>query len=485
MSHSPKIDEIRATISHANPDFVCITETWLKDHIDSHVVGIAVYNIVRLDRKVISHGDVCLDVCSGFCATQCFITVDLMDKNLEVLRVKIRPDRLPRGIPSIFIGTVYHPPSANNSLIQNYLYESLSKIEGRSHDCGVIFLGDFNKLNVTRIKNTCGIKQIAPFPSRGESKLDLIYTNLSAFYNVPKKLLPFGMSDHDTVKIQPIARQAYPRCKLVLKSSDLRMTKRLAMRKYLDEVDLNQIVATMDSCEEKTKTLEMIIKTSMDIVLPLKSKKVIVNEPPWINDQLKSLIRERQVALTQGDLVNFRRLRNRVNRLRKSCRTKYYASKVEHLRVCDPRRWWKEVKSLGGMQSATRTEPTSFLKHIDAGRKSSLKNLSNIINNSFLAPTDSFRPLAPSWPPDVHLDNSPSVTEYCVFEKLALLNPHKASGPDNVPAWLLEENADILALVVTDIPTQRIRRHGFQVLGNRLTSHLSLNQHLFMTSTSN
>jgi hypothetical protein len=221
------------------------------------------------------------------------------------------------------------------------------------------------------------------------------------------------------------------------------------MRKYLDEVDLNQLVATTDSCEEKTKTLEMIIKTGMDILLPLKSKKVIVNEPPWINDQLKSLIHERQVALAQGDLGNFRRLRNRVNRLRKSCRTKYYASKVEHLRDCDPRRWWKE--SLGGMQSATRTEPTSFLKHIDAGRNSSLENLANIVNNTFLAPMDLFTPLAPSWPPDVHPDNSPSVTEYCVFEKLALLNPHKASGPDNVPAWLLKENADILAPVMTDI----------------------------------
>ena len=83
----------------------------------------------------------------------------------------------------------------------------------------------------------------------------------------------------------------------------------------------------------------------MDILLPIKSKKVIVNEPQWRNDQLKCLIRERQVALTQGDLVNFRRLRNRVNRLRKSCRTKHYASKVEHLSDCDSRRWWKEVKS--------------------------------------------------------------------------------------------------------------------------------------------
>ena len=71
------------------------------------------------------------------------------------------------------------------------------------------------------------------------------------------------------------------------------------MRKYLDEVHLNQLVATTDSCEEKMKTLEMIIKTVMDILLPLKSRKVIVNQSPWINDQLKSLIHERQVALAQ------------------------------------------------------------------------------------------------------------------------------------------------------------------------------------------
>ena len=107
-----------------------------------------------------------------------------------------------------------------------------------------------------RIKNTRGIKQIVPFPSRGESKLNLVYTNLSAFYNVAKKLLPFGMSDHDNDKVQPIVRQVYPRCKLVLKSSDLRMTKHLAKRKYLDQVDLNQIVDTMDACVEKTNTFD-------------------------------------------------------------------------------------------------------------------------------------------------------------------------------------------------------------------------------------
>jgi hypothetical protein len=46
------------------------------------------------------------------------VLFDLMDEKLNIFLVKIRPDRLSSGIPSIVIGTVYHPPSANDSLIQ-------------------------------------------------------------------------------------------------------------------------------------------------------------------------------------------------------------------------------------------------------------------------------------------------------------------------------------------------------------------------------
>ena len=166
------------------------------------------------------------------------------------------------------------------------------------------------------------------------------------------------------------------------------------MRTYLDEVDLGRLVGCKESCEEKTLALETIIKTGLDFVLPLKSKTIIANELPWISKQLKSLIHERQIALAGGDKDCFRLLRNRVNRLRKSCRAKYYESKVEHLRDCEPRRWWK-VKSLGGMQSATRTDPTSVLKHIDSGPDSSRTALANVITKAFLAPMNSFTPLDP------------------------------------------------------------------------------------------
>ena len=45
----------------------------------------------------------------------------------------------------------------------------------------------------------------------------------------------------------------------------------------------------------------------------------------------KKLIRKRQKAFTQGDLMAFRKLRNQVNRERKNLRAKYYDAKVKQL----------------------------------------------------------------------------------------------------------------------------------------------------------
>ena len=224
------------------------------------------------------------------------------------------------------------------------------------------------------------------------------------------------------------------------------------MRKYLEEVNLDLLVGNNDSCEEKSNTLETVIKTGMDILLPLKSKRVPTNEPPWVNKKLKSLIHDRQSAVSQGDTTNFRCLRNSVNRYQKSCRAKCFAAKVEHLRECEPHRWWKEVKKLAGMQSATRMDVTSLLRNIDPVPNPDLKVLANTINATFLAPMNKFAPLDPQvHHATQHVSNPPTVTEHSIYWKLASLNPTKASRPDNIPAWLLKENGDILAPVVTDI----------------------------------
>ena len=58
MSLAPKIDEIRYVAENANLDCVCITESWLKDHVHDNVVALNGFNTVRKDRVDIIHGGV-------------------------------------------------------------------------------------------------------------------------------------------------------------------------------------------------------------------------------------------------------------------------------------------------------------------------------------------------------------------------------------------------------------------------------------------
>ena len=55
-----KIAEFQQAICNANSDLVCLTETWLQEHIQDTVIAIDGYNQIRLDRKTATHGGVCI-----------------------------------------------------------------------------------------------------------------------------------------------------------------------------------------------------------------------------------------------------------------------------------------------------------------------------------------------------------------------------------------------------------------------------------------
>ena len=59
----------------------------------------------------------------------------------------------------------------------------------------------------------------------------------------------------------------------------------------------------MNTCTENMTLFESIVNTGLDLVLPLRSKTIHLNEPPWINSGLKDLIRRRQRALNHGEFI--------------------------------------------------------------------------------------------------------------------------------------------------------------------------------------
>ena len=115
---APKIDEVRDVIYRGNYDFVSFVETWLQGHIHDNVVDIQGYNLIRRDRCERQHGGVCIYIKDTI---EFSVLDELFDSSFEVLWINMRPTRLPRGFTNLIVGTVYHPPSAENAAMLNYL----------------------------------------------------------------------------------------------------------------------------------------------------------------------------------------------------------------------------------------------------------------------------------------------------------------------------------------------------------------------------
>ena len=292
------------------------------------MVALESYNIIRRDRRETEHGGVCAYIKNTI---KFAVVEDLEDPSFEALWIQISPTRLPRGFSSILLGTFYHPPSANDSAFLEYLERCLSSIETRFSNCGFCLVGDFNRLQTTRLRNNYNLKQIVNFPTRGERTLDLVLTNLQDHCETPTQRPPLALSDHMSIEVRAKVRIKSNNSTSTIRSRDMRPSKRIAMRTYLESVDMDTILNSADSCEGKTLLLEQIIKTGLHHVMPMRTRKVHSTEPPWITSSLKNLLQKRQSALSRGDDQMFRELRNRVNRERKMCRANYYQAKVQHL----------------------------------------------------------------------------------------------------------------------------------------------------------
>ena len=336
-----------------------------------------------------------------------------------------------------------------------YLTNCLSTLEANYASSGVILLGDLNQLNTSRLPSNFGLKQTVNFGTRGANTLDKVLTNLQHFYDPPQKRPGFGLSDHFSVEVKPKQRSNASRTKQKITSRDMRPTNRLAMQTYLEQVNVAEMIKTASPCVDKTSLLQLTIKTGLDAIMPERTKYIQNSGPRWTNPSLKRLIAKRQAALHNGDTTNFRRLRNKVNRERKVCRANFYKRKVESLKNCSPSVSWKEIKKLGSMSNpyAQDRNILNSLHHLEGTTEMSPGERANHINRTFLSPMEKFEPLSdnPGFQMRSSEDSVVLMTEMSAFKKLVSLNPSKAHGSDEIPGWLLKENADLLTIPICDI----------------------------------
>ena len=169
------------------------------------------------------------------------------------------------------------------------------------------------------------------------------------------------------------------------------------------------------------------------------------------------LIRQRQRAIMSGDIDEVRRLRNLVNRTAPKLRQRFYQSKIATLEETSSKDWWKHMKNLMGAPSGNTNEMQGLANKCTEGV---MTQLVNSMNDFFVSVSADLPRLDPTH--HVFDIEEPLPAEFTIeaaSTQRAIQNVkcRKATGPDNIPPWMVKHYAHLLAAPVTAIFNSSLR----------------------------
>ena len=229
---------------------------------------------------------------------------------------------------------------------------------------------------------------------------------------------------------------------------DLRESSLRSFGRWLTSFDWSEIYSTV-TCEAKYEKFNSVLSEMINLLIPLKKTKVSKSDKPWMTSAIKALIIKRQKALHEygKSYESYKFWRNSVHESIKSASGKYYGRCVEKLKASNPSKWWKEIKSLGGISSKC-----CWYNQILSNDIPCCRDLADVFNNFLYGLTSHFVPLSCEKDQfNVDVPNEYFVDVYQVYNELRSIKVNKCSGPDIIPNKILKEFANELAPVITDI----------------------------------
>ncbi|MFM2293543.1 MAG: hypothetical protein RIS29_3356, partial [Bacteroidota bacterium] len=433
--------------------FGCITETWLDECVPTESINISGYVCYRHDREDGRRGGGVL--CYVREGVSCTVLHHLRDPDMESLWLLYRSTRMPRQLSHIVIGIIYHAPNADGRRTISHILNCLDSISREHPYAGFILLGDFNRLNDSSILSY-PLRQIVTCATRKLNTLDKIYTNISQWYETPASIPPVGGSDHNCILLL-----SSDRCRKHIDRADYFTTVR--SNDPNDKALLLQTLRSfnwshmyrMNTCEDMLDYFNFVISSIIDEFLPFRVCKRNRSDKPWIDDNFRYLIRRRQFAWSNNNLVEYRMYRNKVQRCARNLRNKYYQRHINNLRNSNPKQWWQNIKKLTGQKETT---PKYCIAMADELCNGNVQQLTNNINDFLQSVSDDLAPLSPDLiPPISHCPDEFIIEPYTVERRLSKINSNKSGGPDDIPNWFLRDSSVWLAEPVCAIFNASVR----------------------------
>ena len=378
------------------------------------------------------------------------------------------------GENKIKLGSYCRPPDKTDEDYLTSVQSEFLQLKKKSKNAIFILGGDFNvpdidwtthKISGTsypqRVSQTflditmeLGLEQLVDFPTRLENTLDLIFTSHPSFKIRCKPLPPIGQkSDHDIVLLdtahQPL-RARLPRRKIFLwKRADAEKIKQ-----HLKEFSHSFIKETSQSVECMWTLFKSAITSAVEKHVPTKMSSTRQTHP-WVNTSLRRAMRRKQRAHWRAKKTKKHKYWNRYKKLQaaalRETRTteKIYMEEVESGDLKQkPKRFYSYIKS-----KRQESEGVSSLIDKNGFLQSDSTKRAEVLNDQFVSAytKEDTERLPSKWPSPFSAMRKIIVIRNGVTKLLRVLKPHKASGPDSIPTYILKVAADEISPVLTKI----------------------------------
>ena len=464
--------EFQSLIDEHRPHVILGQESKLgSEHKDSEIFPQR-YIVRRKDRKTGGGGVFILIREDIQCETEAF---DQFSTDLEIVWAQIR---MP-GMKQLNLASVYRPPNASIEHM-NKLKEHLNDVHNHHKKAVFIIGGDMNLTQIdwknngiignmpgTNDTNICrvfteamddlGLSQHCYETTRPVSDkiLDLILTNQPSKCTAVKSLP--GISDHNlilaTFKLSHHRMKIPQRKILKYDKADWHKirenTKKLTANYFLRQPDNLPL-------EENCKYIEEGIKEIIDRLVPSKQSRS-KESYPWITPEVKKVLNKRDRAYAQAcktrspeAWAKFKVLRQTTKNAIRNSHQGYITNLIDIKIQENQKPFWSYIKSLRQDKSNIPT-----LKVRNMAPASTDQSKANALVDQFSSvftqeDLTSIPQLEQKYP---DMKNITFGLEG-IQKLLANVKPHKAGGPDEIPARYLKENSAELAPMYQHLFTQ-------------------------------
>ena len=348
------IDEIRTFFEQSQYDVLSFSETMLDETIPDACISINNYAMVRKDRNR-NGGGIIVYVKKNIIFN---VREEFADNELEMLVLEIEREKQ----KPLLICVWYRPPNSKPSLFDN-VNDAFDKFE--SMDLDIILLGDLNcdvssknpnihTKRLIELAENYRLTQLIDKPTRvtqaSSTTIDLIFTSDSNKVNF-SDVVQVGLSDHYMVVLswgrtkRNKSDHKYVISRAVNKMDVDNFKKDLSNQTWAD-------VLTENDAVKAYKKWMSTFRSIIDKYAPLKKRRVRQKNVPWITNEVKVQMRERDKckkrAVSSGkskDWNQYKILKNKVTSTMRRLKKDYVQNSIA-ANSGNSGEMWKSLRSI-------------------------------------------------------------------------------------------------------------------------------------------